>query len=80
MTNPKKMVEKLIQSAKDAEYQAYSDVEDAIALLSEYTDDHSEKWQESEKGQAYQEATLALNCVLLRVLYNFDHEPYIYDL
>jgi len=51
MTNPKKMVEKLIQSAKDAEYQAYSDVKEAIALLQEYFDACSENGRKAKKGK-----------------------------
>ena len=80
MTNPKKNVEKLLQSARDAVMNAVPDVAEAKKLLYEYYNNHSDAWQEGEKGQVYQTAIDALDEVIGAMESAFDTEPDLSDL
>ena len=59
---------------------AVPDVEEARELLCDYLSDHSDAWQEGEKGQVYQTAIDALDEVIGAMESAFDTEPDLSDL
>ena len=75
MTNPKKQIEKLLASAKDTLSIAAADIETARELIQEFYEGHSEKWQESEKGQSCQSVIDGLDEVSQAIESAFDTEP-----
>ena len=79
MTNPKKNVEKLLQSARDAVMNAVPDVAEAKELLYEYYNNHSDAWQTGEKGQVIESAIDALDEVIGAMESAFDTEPDLSD-
>ena len=80
MTNPKKNVEKLLQSARDAVMNAVPDVAEAKKLLYEYYNNHSDAWQTGKKVQIIQSAIVALDKVIVAMESAFDTEPDLSDL
>jgi len=55
MANARSEIEDLVDKANDVRKKAHGVIEDITNEMDSYYDDRSEKWQEGDNGQAYQE-------------------------